>query len=45
LSRTIAMRDGSIVSDTAVKDRRRASEDLADWKKRHALLAGEEAAS
>jgi putative ABC transport system ATP-binding protein len=43
--RVIAMRDGSIVSDTVVKERRRAAEDLTDWKRRHALLAGEEASS
>jgi len=43
--RVIAMRDGAIVSDTPVKDRRRASEDLADWRKAHALLAGEEGES
>jgi putative ABC transport system ATP-binding protein len=43
--RVIAMRDGSVVSDSAVKDRRRAGDDLADWKRAHALLAGEEAAS
>jgi len=43
--RVIAMRDGLIVSDTAVQDRRKASDDLADWKKRHALLSGEEDAS
>jgi putative ABC transport system ATP-binding protein len=40
--RIISMRDGAIISDTIVKDRRKASDDLADWKKRHALLAGEE---
>jgi len=40
--RVIAMRDGSIVSDAPVGERRRASEDLAAWRKRHALLAGEE---
>ena len=43
--RVIAMRDGSIVSDTIVKERRRAADDLAEWKRRHTLLAGEEAAS
>jgi putative ABC transport system ATP-binding protein len=42
--RIITMRDGSIVSDAIVKDRRRASDDLAEWKKSHALLAVEEGA-
>jgi putative ABC transport system ATP-binding protein len=37
--RIITMRDGSIVSDAIVKDRRRASEDLAKWKAEHAYLA------
>jgi putative ABC transport system ATP-binding protein len=41
--RVIAMRDGSIVSDTPVGERRRAADDLASWRKEHALLAGEEA--
>jgi putative ABC transport system ATP-binding protein len=40
--RVIAMRDGAILSDAPVGERRRASEDLAAWRKRHALLAGEE---
>jgi len=40
--RIISMRDGAIVSDAPVTDRRRAAEDLAAWKKDHALLAGEE---
>jgi putative ABC transport system ATP-binding protein len=40
--RVIAMRDGSIVSDAPVRESRRAGEDLAAWKKSHALLAGEE---
>jgi putative ABC transport system ATP-binding protein len=43
--RVIAMRDGAIVSDTQVKDRRKAADDLAAWKKDHAQLAGEEAAT
>jgi putative ABC transport system ATP-binding protein len=40
--RIISMRDGAIVSDAPVLNRRRAAEDLAAWKKAHALLAGEE---
>ena len=39
--RVIAMRDGAIVSDSPVKGRRRAAEDLAAWKRDHALLTGE----
>jgi putative ABC transport system ATP-binding protein len=35
--RTITLRDGEIVSDTPVKDRRNAAGDLAAWKKEHAL--------
>jgi putative ABC transport system ATP-binding protein len=39
--RVISMRDGAIVSDAPVRERRRASEDLGAWRKSHALLAGE----
>jgi putative ABC transport system ATP-binding protein len=37
--RIITMRDGAIVSDAAVKDRRRAADDLVDWKREHAGFA------
>jgi putative ABC transport system ATP-binding protein len=37
--RIITMRDGAIVSDAQVKERRRAEEDLAAWKAEHAYLA------
>ena len=39
--RIITLRDGRIVSDQAVEARRNAMEDLAQWKKSHALLAEE----
>jgi len=39
--RIITLRDGRIVSDTPVENRRSAVEDLAQWKKNHALLAEE----
>jgi putative ABC transport system ATP-binding protein len=39
--RIIALRDGELVSDLPVQDRRNAAEDLARWKKEHRLLAGE----
>jgi putative ABC transport system ATP-binding protein len=35
--RTITLRDGEIVSDTAVANRRNAAADLEAWKKEHAL--------
>jgi putative ABC transport system ATP-binding protein len=35
--RTITLRDGEIVSDTAVADRRSAAADLEAWKKAHSL--------
>jgi putative ABC transport system ATP-binding protein len=35
--RTITLRDGEIVSDALVKDRRNAAGDLEAWKKEHAL--------
>jgi putative ABC transport system ATP-binding protein len=37
--RVIAMRDGMLVSDEAVKARRDAKADLAEWKSKHAYLA------
>jgi putative ABC transport system ATP-binding protein len=43
--RIIALRDGELVSDAAVQDRRNAAEDLARWKKEHSLLAGETGAA
>jgi len=38
--RVLLMRDGAVVSDTAVGSRARAADDLAAWKSRHAVLAG-----
>jgi hypothetical protein len=43
--RIITLRDGELVSDKPVTERRSALDDLAKWKKDHALLAGEELAS
>jgi putative ABC transport system ATP-binding protein len=45
--RVITLRDGELVSDVPVNNRRSAVEDLAQWKQEHSLLAGEhgEAAS
>jgi putative ABC transport system ATP-binding protein len=37
--RIITLRDGEIVSDKQVNDRRDAHEDLAQWNKDHALLS------
>ena len=37
--RIITLRDGELVSDEPVENRRNAAEDLAQWKKDHALLA------
>ena len=37
--RIITLRDGEIVSDYNVQNRRNASDDLAQWKREHALLA------
>ncbi|MGO9413061.1 MAG: ABC transporter ATP-binding protein [Spirochaetia bacterium] len=42
--RTIIMRDGKVVSDQEVHDRRHAIDDLATWKEKHILLSGEEEA-
>ncbi|HPE89294.1 MAG TPA: ABC transporter ATP-binding protein [Spirochaetia bacterium] len=39
--RVITMRDGAVVSDAPVTERRRAAADLVDWKRRHAALAAE----
>ncbi|PKL24105.1 MAG: ABC transporter ATP-binding protein [Spirochaetae bacterium HGW-Spirochaetae-3] len=41
--RVITMRDGAIVSDAPVTERRRAAVDLDAWKKRHARIAVAEA--
>jgi len=37
--RIITLRDGEIVSDKAVTDRRNAQNDLEQWKRNHSLLA------
>ena len=37
--RIITLRDGELVSDEAVVNRRSAADDLAEWKREHALLA------
>ncbi|WP_010254011.1 ABC transporter ATP-binding protein [Treponema primitia] len=39
--RIITLRDGELVSDVPIHERRSAPEDLAKWKKEHSLLAGE----
>jgi putative ABC transport system ATP-binding protein len=39
--RIITLRDGELVSDKQVTDRRSALDDLEQWKKDHALLAGQ----
>ena len=39
--RIITLRDGELVSDRPVTERRNALDDLARWKRNHALLAGE----
>jgi putative ABC transport system ATP-binding protein len=38
--RIIALRDGELVSDKQVEGRRCAPDDLGQWNKEHALLAG-----
>jgi putative ABC transport system ATP-binding protein len=38
--RIITLRDGELVSDKTVSERRNALDDLAEWNKNHALLAG-----
>jgi len=40
--RIITLRDGALVSDEPVLSRGNAMEDLAKWKKEHALLSGEQ---
>jgi len=37
--RTVTLRDGMLVSDECINDRRSAAEDLKKWKAEHALLA------
>jgi len=37
--RIITMRDGEIISDTPVTNRKRAADELAEWKRKHAYLA------
>ena len=37
--RTVTLRDGMLVSDLPISDRRNATEDLKKWKAEHALLA------
>ncbi|MDR0760541.1 MAG: ABC transporter ATP-binding protein, partial [Treponema sp.] len=39
--RIVTLRDGELVSDTAVGERRNAKEDLIQWKRDHSLLSGE----
>ena len=41
--RIVALRDGKLVSDEPVRERRSAGADLASWKASHSFLAGEEA--
>jgi len=43
--RVITMRDGEVVSDAPVAERRNAAEDLREWKERHAILTKSGAAS
>jgi putative ABC transport system ATP-binding protein len=38
--RIITLRDGELVSDTPVTERRSAPEDLSRWNRDHALLSG-----
>ncbi|GHV29737.1 macrolide ABC transporter ATP-binding protein [Spirochaetia bacterium] len=40
--RIVTLRDGELISDKPVTARRSALEDLSQWKRDHALLAGEE---
>jgi putative ABC transport system ATP-binding protein len=39
--RIITLRDGELVSDREVDEKRDALEDLERWKKEHSLIAGE----
>jgi putative ABC transport system ATP-binding protein len=41
--RIITLRDGELVSDSEISERRSAADDLSKWKLAHALLAGEKA--
>jgi len=43
--RTVTLRDGVLVSDEHINDRRNAAEDLKKWKAEHALLADTKAAA
>ncbi|HUX38450.1 MAG TPA: ABC transporter ATP-binding protein [Rectinemataceae bacterium] len=43
--RVVTVRDGAIVADTMVADRRRAALDLAVWKEEHVLLSAGRSAS
>jgi putative ABC transport system ATP-binding protein len=40
--RVITLRDGEIVSDRTLSEKRGAVNDLAQWKKEHSLLSGDE---
>jgi putative ABC transport system ATP-binding protein len=42
-TRTVILRDGAVVSDRPVPGRGRAAEDLAAWKRTHALISAEAA--
>jgi putative ABC transport system ATP-binding protein len=42
--RVVTLRDGQLVSDREITERRSASEDLARWKQEHSLLSGKGAA-
>jgi putative ABC transport system ATP-binding protein len=42
--RVITLRDGELVSDKEVIERRNALDDLSQWKKDHALLSGQDQA-
>jgi len=38
--RVVTMRDGAVISDQAVRERRRAADDLREWQAKHSVLAG-----
>jgi hypothetical protein len=40
-TRTVVLRDGSVVSDRPVEGRGRAAGDLEAWKQAHSLIAPE----
>jgi putative ABC transport system ATP-binding protein len=42
--RIITLRDGELISDCKVTERRKALDDLSQWKKDHALLSGQDQA-